>query len=167
MYRISLLLASVFLLGACQPAQEKQNTPLVAEAATQVAEWKNFGKQITAGGALDANQLPELLGSKDSITVKLQASALSSCPKKGCWMKVGIGGKKQMRVTFKDYGFFVPKDLAGEEVIVEGVLKKKVTDMETLRHFAMDEGASAEEIAQITEPKEEFTFEAVGVLIKQ
>ena len=161
------MLAFLLMMGACQPAKEKQGTLVVPEATAPTTEWSTYGKPITDQDALEAEQVPELLGTKDSVTLKLKASALSSCPKKGCWMKIKIGEEEQMRVSFKDYGFFVPKDLAGEEVIVEGLLKKKVTDVETLKHFAMDEGASAEEIAQITEPKEEYTFVADGVLIKK
>jgi hypothetical protein len=38
--------------------------------------------------------------------------------------------------------------------------------VETLRHYAEDEGKSKEEIAAITEPVTEYTFEAVGVIIR-
>ena len=57
---------------------------------------------------------------KDSLEVKLFATAKDVCKKKGCWMKVEKSDGTLMRVTFKDYGFFVPKDIAGKNVIIEG-----------------------------------------------
>ena len=45
-----------------------------------------------------------------------------------------------MRVTFKDYGFFVPKKSAGYIAIVQGEVRKEWVDVETLRHYAEDAG---------------------------
>ncbi|EIM78045.1 hypothetical protein A3SI_04442 [Nitritalea halalkaliphila LW7] len=71
-----------------------------------------------------------------------------------------------MRVTFKDYGFFVPTDAHGAFVVMEGVGSIQTTDVATLRHYAEDAGASEEEIAKITADKEELSFEAHGVIVK-
>ncbi|MNY81520.1 hypothetical protein D3C86_2231200 [compost metagenome] len=71
-----------------------------------------------------------------------------------------------MRVVFKDYAFFVPKDIAGKTVVFEGEAKKTTSSVEHLRHYAQDAGQSKEEIAKITEPKDELTFVAEGVIVK-
>ncbi len=76
------------------------------------------------------------------------------------------GANQEVRVTFKDYGFFVPQDIAGKKAIIEGVLKKEITDVATLKHFAVDEGKTPEEIAAITKPEEKFVFVAHGVIIE-
>jgi hypothetical protein len=68
-------------------------------------------------------------------------------------------------VKFKDYAFFVPKDIAGREVLVEGVAFTEETSIEELRHYAEDAGKSEEEIAKITEPVTEKKFMASGVLL--
>ena len=70
---------------------------------------------------------------------------------------------KTVFVRFKDYGFFVPKDIAGMEVIIEGRAFIEETSVDELKHYAEDEGKSAEEIAAITEPVEEMKFMATGV----
>ena len=47
-----------------------------------------------------------------------------ACEKKGCWMELAADAKGPgVRVTFKDYGFFVPLDSAGRTAKVEGVVK--------------------------------------------
>ena len=68
-------------------------------------------------------------------------------------------------VKFKDYEFFMPLDLAGGTVIAKGFVSKELTTVEELRHYAEDEGKSKEEIAAITEPKEEYKMMASGVVI--
>ena len=70
-----------------------------------------------------------------------------------------------MMVRFKDYGFFVPKDIAGRKVIITGKAYREVTPIEELRHYAEDAGKSKEEIAAITESKEELKFLATGVVL--
>jgi hypothetical protein len=77
-------------------------------------------------------------------------------------------GEKAMRVTFKDYGFFVPTDgVEGMQTVFEGYAKKTTTSVASLQHFAQDAGKPEAEITQITEPKEEITFVATGVLIRK
>jgi hypothetical protein len=98
--------------------------------------------------------------------VKNEQAAVAVCQAKGCWMKLDLGNNETMRVTFKDYGFFVPKDAKGREVVIEGVALKSLTPVDELQHYAKDAGKTAEEIAAITEPVQELSFEAVGVLMR-
>ncbi|MTI21017.1 DUF4920 domain-containing protein [Fulvivirga sp. RKSG066] len=125
-----------------------------------------YGAQITTENALKSDQFIAEMSDKDSLQVKVEATIIETCEKKGCWMTLDMGYGKEMRVTFKDYGFFVPTDsVEGHKVIIDGLARRTTTDVETLRHFAEDGGKSEDEIAQITEPKEEITFVATGAAI--
>jgi hypothetical protein len=45
------------------------------------------------------------------------------CSQKGCWLELAVSEKPKTpscRVTFKDYGFFVPQNSAGKSAKVEG-----------------------------------------------
>jgi len=99
----------------------------------------------------------------DTITTSFTASVNSVCVKKGCWMRLKLDDDKESFVRFKDYGFFVPKDIKGQEATVHGKLFVNETSVEDLKHYAMDAGKSEEEIAAITEPKVEYSFLADGV----
>lgn len=134
--------------------------------AFQAKAQANFGKKINEKSAIVAAQLPEKMGNKESINAKVTGTVESVCQAKGCWMKVKMDNGETMRVTFKDYGFFVPKDIAGKTVVVEGVAEKKTTPVAELRHYAEDAGKSKEEIAKITDPKNELAFVADGVIVK-
>jgi hypothetical protein len=46
----------------------------------------------------------------------------ASCSEKGCWMQlVPSDGEGMVRVTFKDYGFFIPLNAKGMKARAEGV----------------------------------------------
>jgi hypothetical protein len=70
-------------------------------------------------------------------------------------------------VKFKDYGFFVPRDIAGREVVVNGIAFVGEMSIEDQQHYAKDAGKTAEEIAAIGSIRKAYGFEADGVLIAQ
>jgi hypothetical protein len=82
-------------------------------------------------------------------------------------MKLPLSEETETMVRFKDYGFFMPLDSKGREVVLNGKAFVQETSVEELQHYAEDAGKTKEEIAQITTPKIEYTFEADGVLMRQ
>lgn len=128
-------------------------------------KFDNFGEKINADGAVTATELSKKAKETPAFDSKVSGVVESVCQVKGCWMKVKLEDGQTMRVTFKDYGFFVPKDIAGKTVVFEGNAKTKTTSVDELRHYAEDGGKSKEEVAKITEPKTELTFVANGVLV--
>lgn len=137
------------------------------QEATTLQDGKHFGAPVTAKNAITYEQLIPKMATVDSMPAKVSGQVIAVCQKKGCWMTIqsAQAGRPEMRVTFKDYAFFMPKDLSGKRVVVDGFARVETTPVEVLRHFAQDAGKSAEEIARITEPKRELTFEAAGVLV--
>lgn len=134
--------------------------------AFQAQAQEKFGKKINEKLAVAAAELPAKMGDKESMNTKVTGTVESVCQAKGCWMKLKMDNGETMRVTFKDYGFFVPKDITGKTVVVEGVAQKRTTPVSELRHYAEDAGKSKAEIAQITDPKDELAFVADGVIVK-
>lgn len=130
----------------------------------------SFGEKISYKNAFSAADMKakyDGLKVGDTIDVKFSSSINEVCSKKGCWMKLGLEGDEETMVRFKDYGFFMPLDSKGREVIVEGKAFVKEVSVDELKHYAEDAGKSKEEIAKITEPKREYAFEAKGVLMKK
>lgn len=145
------------LFAACgQPVVDKN---------TEAAEAESFGEAITAEGAVSLAEMIAQMGGMDSLAIKVKGTVDAVCQTKGCWMSIKDDQAGEMFVQFEDYGFFVPKDIAGRQVIMEGYAYLDVTSVEDLRHFAEDEGLSQEEIDAITEPEEELKFMATGVLL--
>ncbi len=125
----------------------------------------HFGKNITEENAQPASVVDRMLTTKDTVNVKIQGKITSVCQKKGCWMMMETAHGNTMRVRFKDYEFFVPKDCAGKTAIIEGIAFNDVTSVAELKHYAEDANKSKEEIEKITQPEKKPAFEAEGVII--
>jgi hypothetical protein len=126
-----------------------------------------YGDGVKNDQHVDFNAVVSELATKDTVRTTMVATVEEVCQKKGCWMTVhgGTAGNQEIMVRFKDYGFFVPKDIGGRKVVVEGKAFKSVTPVEELRHYAEDAGKSEEEIMAITEPESTYSFEATGVKV--
>lgn len=160
MKQINILL--VFLLTICVvSAQDSQ-----AENTTL----KSFGAQIDSKDALDVQEMAakyQNLRVADTLNTKFTATVIDVCKAKGCWMKLQMEDGSEAMVKFKDYGFFMPKDIEGKKVIVNGKAFVSEMTVEDQKHYAKDSGKSAKDIAQIAKPKKTYGFEADGVLLKQ
>ena len=156
---VTILYALAFV--ACKSEKSSSKETMVT--------YDSFGDKITIESVLSDNEMMEkfeTLTVGDTIAVKFESKITEVCENKGCWMKLTLDEQNQTMVKFKDYGFFMPLDSKGKEVIVAGKAFVQITSVEELRHYAEDAGKSMEEIAKITEPKKEMAFEANGVLIK-
>lgn len=139
------------------------------QAPATEAETNSFGAGVSKpDAAVSFADVNAQLETADSVNVVMRAKVGEVCQAKGCWMNVvdAAGTSEgEMFVQFQDYGFFMPKDIAGREVIVEGIAYKQETSVEELKHYAEDADKTAEEIAAITEPVMEKKFMATGVVI--
>lgn len=174
LYPLSML---ALLSGSCtSKVGGSTNKGEVSESAAyekfkqQVNDGKNFGDKVSADGAVTYDEIvPRLKAIKETDkleNLKITGTVLAVCKAKGCWMTIqSEKGAPEIFVKFKDYAFFMPKDIAGKKVLMQGYAFKEVTDVKTLRHFAEDEGKSKAEIEKITQPKDEYKFLANGVVI--
>lgn len=133
--------------------------------AQDAYEGQSFGEGVKKGGVIAAAEVDAKLGDKTKADMKVSGEVVTVCKKKGCFMTLKLTNGETMFVNFKDYAFFMPKDIAGKKVVIDGFAERKTTSVEDLKHYAEDAKKSAEEIAKITEPKKEIVFEAKGVVI--
>lgn len=80
-------------------------------------------------------------------------------------MTIENGDGAPIMVRFQDYGFFMPQDMVGKTVVMDGKAVIKRESVEALRQHAQDAGKSAEEIASIKEPKVTTEILAKGVRV--
>ncbi|MGV3560533.1 DUF4920 domain-containing protein [Larkinella arboricola] len=125
------------------------------------------GKKISADNAIPSTELAAKMGDKKELATKVEGTVESVCQVKGCWMRVKTADNQTMLVRFRDYGFFVPKDIAGKKVVFEGTAETKTTSVAELRHYAEDAGKSKEEITKITQPEKAIAFTADGVIVRK
>lgn len=89
-------------------------------------------------------------GARQPTDVRITGRITEVCQKKGCWMML-IDGDVQARVTFEDYGFFVPKDIGGRDVVVFGRLSSAELSAEQANHYESDAGRRAIHTSSVTE----------------
>ncbi|HSI76818.1 MAG TPA: DUF4920 domain-containing protein [Lunatimonas sp.] len=154
----------VMIMGAWLMACQPQKTEITVEETPEDVSGF-YGEKITEEKAVSIVQMHRELLNEGVFQGKVRGEIKEVCVNKGCWMTLALPDGNLMRVTFKDYGFFVPTNSQGYPVIVEGKALKSVTDVATLRHYAEDAGKSKEEIEAIESDEESFTFEATGVII--
>jgi hypothetical protein len=124
-----------------------------------------YGQSFDIVGINNYKAEKESLLNNPQNDTKLEGQILSTCPMKGCWMKMSVE-RDTILVRFKDYGFFVPKSGAeGKSAIVNGKLSVDTLSVAQLRHYAEDAGKSKQEVSKIINPKITISFLADGVVI--
>ena len=164
---INILLVFTMAIWACHG---QISHPGIGGPSAQSSEIKNFGHEMDATGAKNGTEMLKAyaqLSVGDTLMTKFNAKVTDVCKAKGCWMTVALPNGEQAMVRFKDYGFFMPTDITGKEVVVNGLAFVEMMDLDDQKHFAKDAGKSEEEINSITQPKKTYLFEADGVLLKQ
>jgi hypothetical protein len=156
------LLAIISIYSCKQKVQPAQSPVKVGSIV-----YESYGAPLDAQSVRSMSNLVSSLSTMrqtDTIFAKVEGTIKSICAKKGCWMTLETASEKDMMVSFKDYGFFMPLDAKGT-VIVDGKAYVSETSVEDLKHYAEDAGASKEEIEAIVSPKISYSFEAEGVLL--
>lgn len=107
------------------------------------------------------------LAASDSVQMQVQAEVSSVCQMKGCWLNLVLVNGEEVLVTFKDYSFFVPKDIAGKLVVINGVAQVTEISEEDQKHFARDAGQTEKEVNKIKGKINKYSMVAEGVIIKE
>lgn len=160
MKRILLFVIAVTLIAACNTAPKTE-----LRAIENIKGRAIYGDSIPNGNIIQLVAISTAMKDEKKMDLKIRGKVEEVCQEKGCWMIMKLGNGEEMRVTFKDYKIFVPKDLAGKEVVLDGFAYRDTTSIETLRHYAKDGGKSDKEIALIVDPKVVLSFEAKGVAV--
>lgn len=125
-----------------------------------------YGEKINADGALTTTQLVAKMNkSNDTIQAKVTGKVLEVCPKKGCWWRVELPDHSTMFVKSLKYNVFVPTDLVGKTVVLDGQAFNRTVSVAELKHYAKDAKKSQAEIDAITKPGKEIRFDPQGVLV--
>ncbi len=137
---------------------------IYAQEPVSAAKGVTYGAGTTAEGAISVNELGSKM-SADKYEGKISGKVVEVCQEKGCWMKIQKADGENLMVKFKDYKYFMPKNIEGKEVVLDGEAVVKEVSVKQLQHYAKDAGKSEEEIKKIKEPKKETQFIAKGVLV--
>jgi hypothetical protein len=126
--------------------------------------WTGYGGEMSDAEAVPVATVlahPEQYDGRSLVVVGTPSEV---CQRKGCWMLFAEGGR-EMRVTFKDYGFFVPKETAGREVRCDGTFSIGEIPPALAMHYLEDAGRY-DDASKIRGPVLGYTFVADSVQIR-
>ena len=150
--KLYILISLIFSISLISYGQSNKN-------------FESYGESFDIAGINNYKVEKESLLNNPQDDTKLEGRILSTCPMKGCWMKMSVE-QDTILVRFKDYGFFVPKSGAeGKSAIINGKLSVDTLSVAQLRHYAEDAGKSKEEVSKIVKPEITISFLADGVVI--
>jgi len=141
----------------CGGAPVEAAAPSVEERASE-----HFGAPFTLADAAPLATVLAGLGEGSDEPVLVSGTIHQVCQKKGCWMVVR-DGEAEVRVTMKDYGFFVPMDAQGKATVVEGTLAPRTFTEAQARHLAEDAG---EDPSKVEGEVREYVLTASGITIR-
>lgn len=135
----SITALALVAAGPALAADDKKVVRL-SEPVEQTTDSESFGAPLDE--SVPEVTLEELAGDGGHFVgkpVRVVARVARVCQKKGCFF-IAQDGSSVMRVSFKDYGFFVPTDINGKRVTFVGeVVAREVSDDEAA-HYAQDLG---------------------------
>lgn len=118
MKKLVLITALAFSISWNSQAQQKEITP--AQVGVQ------YGKKIDKSNAITVDKLEKSLEKLPKFTGKVTGKVVQVCTKKGCFLTLQRNEEKEpLMVRFTDYSYFVPADLVGKNVVLDGYAKVK------------------------------------------
>lgn len=160
MKRILFLVIAAAFITACNTAPKTE-----LHAIENIKGRPIYGDSIQNGNIIELTAISTVMRDEKKMDMKIRGKVEDVCKEKGCWMVMKLSNGEDMRVTFKDYKIFVPQNLIGKEVVIDGFAYRDTTTVEKLQHYAKDGGKSDKDIASIINPKVELSFEAKGVAV--
>jgi hypothetical protein len=96
--------------------------PLLLSCAAQseaLPEGEDFGAGLTLEQTTPLAEVVREPARFADQTLLIHGEVTKVCQKKGCWAVIR-DGDEHLRMRFKDYGFFLPKDCVGAEAYAQG-----------------------------------------------
>ena len=110
----------------------------LSKPVTQDAQSETFGVKLDH--SLPKLSMQDLVTDSPSYLAKpfqVETRIAKVCQKKGCFF-IAQQDQHVLRVSFRDYGFFIPTDSSGKTVTLAGVLVQKEISPQQAAHFEAD-----------------------------
>lgn len=140
LFMLIALLPAVAQTADTVSADSSANVIRLSEPVASTDTYEVFGAPMD--DTREPVTLRELVNNDEQFLgreVLLTTRVAKVCQKKGCFF-IAQDGDALARVTFKDYGFFIPTDSAGKEVTLAGTFTRQELSEAKARHYSTDLG---------------------------
>ena len=151
---------AVILISTGASAQTNSEVIRLSDPVQTTKSYEVFGAELDVE-SLKPSSLTEIIKADDTEQVTMVTNVAEVCAKKGCFF-IAQDGDYTARITFKEYGFFIPTDSKGKEVILVGEFSVQTLSEERAKHYAEDAGKDASEIKG---EQKEYSIVATSVVV--
>ena len=148
----AMVAASLLFVGAHAGEVIRLSEPVATTDTTET-----FGSLLDE--AVPLVELADIGAGNVGDTVRVEARVSQVCKMKGCFF-IAVDGNATVRVSFKDYAFFVPTDVSGKTLMFVGEVTEKEMTKEEAEHLAEDMGEVSAAVAPGT------TYEIVASAVR-
>ncbi|MES2588941.1 MAG: DUF4920 domain-containing protein [Bacteroidota bacterium] len=156
---LGVLFGTSLIFSACSEAVKKEEKiEMVSYGPAKVDQTK----------AVSVDELiSEMNKTKEDTEFTIEAEISEVCNAAGCWINIKKADGSSLMARFKDHFTIPTKTKIGTKAFLSGIAYWDTITVEMRQHFAEDAGKTKEEIAQITEPSFELSFEADGITFEK
>lgn len=157
----TMLRLSILALGCVVALPTVAETVRLSKPVEISDTYEVFGAPMARKG--QGMRLKEVVAREDELAgqeVRVTTRVAKVCQKKGCFF-IATDGAASARVTFADYGFFIPTDSGDKHVTLVGTFSRQPLAPAQAAHYAEDLG----ETPPATPPEFEYAIVATSVLI--
>jgi len=144
--KCSIVAMALGVAGVSLAADESKVIRL-SEPVEQTADSETFGAPLNE--SVPAVSLSDLAGDGGEYvgqSVRVIARVAEVCQSKGCFF-IAQEGSSVVRISFKNYGFFVPTDISGKRVTFVGEVVAREVTADEADHYAEDLGTATSPVA--------------------
>lgn len=157
-----LVFASVLFWSGTIFGQNSGDVIRLSEPVYETEGYEVFGADVDREKFQSAATLSEIIESDNPEgTVELKTTVAQVCQKKGCFF-IAQDDNYSARVTFKDYGFFIPTDSRGKEVVLVGDFSVETLSEEQAKHYAEDVGNNSDSVSG---EQKEYSVVATSIMV--
>lgn len=160
---IALVAIAVAVFATNAQAQHKPTEE--SKATPSAVKGQVYGDNIPEKKVVKGKDFVKKLDGENPVQMQVKGTVTGVCKARGCWITVDLGNDKEVFVKMKDYGFFMPMDAMGKEVLLSGEGFVETISVEELRENAKAKKKTEEEIKAINKPKENLRFTAQGITV--
>ncbi|OJV56034.1 MAG: hypothetical protein BGO31_18335 [Bacteroidetes bacterium 43-16] len=160
-----LSIAVFALSGLAFQAQAQHKHTEESKATPSAVKGQVYGEDIEEKNTVKGKDFDRQLKGENPVRMQVKGTVTGVCKARGCWATVDIGDGKELFVKMKDYGFFLPMDAKGKQVLLSGDAFVETHSVDDLREKARSQKKSEAEVEKITNPEDELRFTAHGITI--
>ena len=137
---------------------------IFAQNHTALPHGMVYGTKPDTTGIMNAGKLEAFMGKKTRISTTIRGKVVRVTRQQGGWFELDAGNGKVISAHFSVYNIFLPTDLRGKTIIVEGIAQKQFI-ADDQQHFAGDTVSGKKQHNVKTDPKRRLIFEVKGLMV--